>query len=106
MGTEPETNLTTDEAIALAKSGWWKDLPPDAITSFQLWEDKLCMDFADYHAAIKESLGRGVRRHEFAQPDLLKQEFLNERVRPSLSEIFDLVPDGVRTIFVAYGEGD
>ncbi len=103
MEVQPETNLTKEEAIALGKSGWWKDLPPDDITSFQLWEDKLCMDFADFHGAVEKSLGRSVWTHEFARPDLLKQEFLKERERPSLPEIFGLIPDGVKTIFVAYG---
>jgi hypothetical protein len=67
--------MTTEEAIAKADSGWWHGLSPREIVAFQLYEDKLCMPFGDFHAAVEKVLGRGVWTHEFAAPQHLRQEF-------------------------------
>jgi hypothetical protein len=71
--------FTKDDAIALARTGWWHDVDPVAVASFQLNEDFLCMDFGDFQGAVEEALGRGVWTHEFAMPEHLIRE-LNARM--------------------------
>ena len=67
--------MTKEEAIAKAESGWWKTATPREIVAFQLYEDRLCMPFADYQQAVETVLGRGVWTHEFAAPQYLRAEF-------------------------------
>lgn len=58
--------FTKEEAIALYKSGWWKGKTSREICALQLYQDKLCMPFSEFHKAITEALGRSVWTHEFA----------------------------------------
>ncbi len=67
--------MTKQEAISLAKTGRWKTKTSEEIVSFQLYEDKLCMDFSDFHKAVEVVLGRPVFTTEFANPESLKNEF-------------------------------
>lgn len=90
--------MTTEQAIQLAKSNWWKGLPAHDIVTFQLFEDKLCMDFSDFHKAVEDSLGRPVWTHEFAFADKLKQEFLGDKPAPTFEEIVNLIPADKRII--------
>jgi len=85
--------ITEEEAIKLGESGWWKGLPADVITGFQLFERKLCMDFGDFQGAVEESLGRPVWTHEFAgaSVDALRDEFLGKSPKRSLADITALV---------------
>ena len=71
--------MEKEDAIKLAESGWWKDLPADVIVAFQLYERRLCMDFGDFHKAVEESLGRPVWTHEFADVEGLRAEFEGKR---------------------------
>jgi len=71
--------MTRDEAIALAKTGWWRTKSPREIAEFQLREPKLCMDFSDYHKAVEDALGRPVFTHEFARPQWLLDELAGKR---------------------------
>lgn len=61
--------MNKEQAIKLAESGWWKELSADVITSFQLFEERLCMPFGDFHGAVEKSLARPVWTHEFAYSD-------------------------------------
>ena len=74
--------MTREEAIALCESEWWIGLPDREIVEFQLYEDRLCMDFSDYHRAVERVLGRAVLTHEFstAGSKQLQREF--EAVTP------------------------
>jgi hypothetical protein len=94
MGVE----LTREQAIAMAQSGWWKDKTPREIVAFQLYEDKLCMDFGDFHAACEASLGRGVWTHEFARPESLRAEFEGKIPKADWAEIVGKIPNGVQVI--------
>lgn len=86
--------MTEHEAIELAKSGWWKNKSSEAIVKFQLFEEKLCMDFADFHKAMEDCLKRPVFTHEFGlNPDGLREEFLGEKSKPTLGEIINLIPE-------------
>jgi hypothetical protein len=63
-----------EDAIALSKSGFWKEMTLEAIVRFQLFEDLLCMPFNVFHEAVEKVLGRSVWTHEFAEPDRLRSE--------------------------------
>jgi len=90
--------MTTDEAIAFAKTEWWKGLPADAIVAFQLYEDLLCMDFGDFHEAVETALGRSVWAHEFAFRDKMQAEFEGKGPKPTMADILDLIPAEKRIV--------
>lgn len=92
--------MNKEAVVALAESGWWRDLPADAITAFQLYERRLCMDFGDFHKAVQQSLDRPVSTHEFAKPENLQAEFEGKRPKPTIQEILDLIPAEKRILFV------
>lgn len=86
-------SLTEQQARDFAETGWWKELPADAIVAFQLYESRLCMDFHDFHGAVEESLGRPVFTHEFAlNYDGLVAEFECKAERPTMAEIVNMIP--------------
>jgi hypothetical protein len=99
------TIATPEQAIELAKTGWWKDLPADVVAGFQLFEEFLCMDFGDFHGAVEKALGRPVFTHEFGSGGNLQEEFLGKRPRPTLAEVLDLIPTEKR-IVVVLGESE
>lgn len=69
--------MTREEAVIKYDSGWWKEKTPREITRFQLFEERLCMPFGDFQAAVEKSLRRPVFTHEFGfGVDELKKEFL------------------------------
>jgi hypothetical protein len=95
--------LTKDEAVALSESGWWKEKTPQEIVKFQLFEDRLSMDFRAFHEAVEKALGRPVWTHEFAEPVHLRDAFLaiesGEKSEDDLTHAFDNL-DPNKTVFV------
>lgn len=91
-------NLTKEQAIALAKTEWWKGLDSRKVVLFQLWTERLCMDFGDFQLAMEKALGRPVWTHEFADAESLKKEFLGEKPAPTMDEILDMIPADKRII--------
>jgi hypothetical protein len=87
-----DVQLTETQAVELCKRKWWLDLDKIAVVQFQLSQNKLCCDFAYFHSAVEEALGRSVWTHEFANPDLLWEELHEKRNPPSLEEIVSLLP--------------
>ena len=67
------------QAIELCNSGWWKEKTAREIVEFQLYENKLCMPFDEFHKAITEALGRSVWTHEFADQKGLQAEYEGKR---------------------------
>lgn len=63
------------EALVKFATKWWETATPDEIVRFQLYEPRLCMPFAAFHAAVEKVLGRPVWTHEFADADRLRVEF-------------------------------
>jgi len=98
--------MTKKKAIQLAESGWWKDAVPEAIVSFQLFEQRLCMPFDEFHKAVETVLGRPVWTHEFATPEQLQQEFLKQKPKPTMEDIIALIPSDKRIIFLKLPEGE
>lgn len=58
--------MTREEAIAKWETGWWETATDAQIVEFQLYEERLCMPFARFHAAVEAVLGRSIFTHEFA----------------------------------------
>ena len=79
-------------AIAINKSGIWKDWTNYQVVRFQLFQRRLCMPFDRFHEAIEDVLGRPVFSHEFAYSDNLKIEFLGEKDAPTIDEIISMIP--------------
>ena len=88
--------ITKDQAIKLANSKFWKQLSIGNIVRFQLFEDRLCMDWTDFHMAVESALNRPVFSHEFAWPDDLRQEFLMGKSAPTFEERLNLIPESIR----------
>jgi hypothetical protein len=98
------SNLTQEQAIALSNSEWWKTAKDKDIVKFQLFEDKLCMPFGEFHRAVEKVLKRPVWTHEFAYPDQLRKEFLGEKPAPSFEDIISLIPAEKRMLVVVPSE--
>jgi hypothetical protein len=94
--------MTKEQAIKMAESRWWDGLPAVAVAGFQLFEERLCMDFGDFHAAVEEALGRPVWTHEFAGT-ALREEFAGQRRAPTMGEIIGMIPEGKRVLIVTEG---
>lgn len=94
--------MTKEKAIALAESGFWKDMTARKIAEFQMMEEKLCMPFDVFHKAIEETLGRPVYTHEFGMNyDGLKAELFNGATPPTLADIINMIPEDKRIIITA-----
>lgn len=87
-----EKQLTTEQAIELAKSGIWKEWTDEQIVRFQLFQTKLCMDFSRFHEAMGKVLDRPVFTHEFADQESLIKEYLGTKPPPTFEEIIDMIP--------------
>jgi hypothetical protein len=95
--------MTKEQAIALAATEWWTRCGPEEAALFQLYEEKLCMPFGEFQAAMEKLLGRGVWTHEFAYVDQLKAEAEGRAKRPTFEEIIALIPE-IKRITVFVGE--
>lgn len=95
--------MDREQAIKMAESEWWKDLDSRVIVAFQLFEDRLCMDFGDLHKALEECLCRPVFTHEFANIEMLRAEFHKESPPKSLQEVLEMIPEEKRIILVCRG---
>lgn len=87
--------FTMDEAKAIFDSGEWKDWTDEEIVKVQLFQDRLCVPWAKFHAAVGKVLGRPVYTHEFAGDtgqQRLIDEYLGKRPAPTLEEIVGLLP--------------
>ena len=96
--------LTREQAIKMAKSGIWKKWSDEQIVGFQLYQDKMCMDFDRFHEALEKCLGRPVWTHELAFIDNIRLEFEGIKTKPSFEEIMNLIPEEKRLFFVASDE--
>ena len=67
-----QSDLTQQEAIELAQSGWWKTMPVKEAALLQLNQPLLCIDsFDTFHGLVEEALGEPVWSHQFANPQSL-----------------------------------
>lgn len=93
--------MTKDEAMALAESGFWKEMSYEERAWFQLHEELLCMPFSVFHEAVEKTLKRPVFTHEFAGMESLQRELRGERPAPTFEEVLNLIPADKRMIVVA-----
>lgn len=96
----PWSNLTREQAIALAATEWWKTHTDREIALFQLSEERLCMPFDRFHEAVGRALGRGVFTHEFARGNALLRELQGETPPPTMDEILEMIPEAKRIVVV------
>jgi len=93
--------MTKEEAIKLAESGFWETMTDRERATFQLFEDRLCMPFGVFHAAIEKTLGRPVYTHEFGLDRVgLQRELLGDRPTPTIEDILNLIPADKRVVVV------
>lgn len=73
-----KTTLSQVEAENMAYSGWYNDKSSKEIVEFQLFEERLCMPFDLFHAAIEKELERLIQTAEFSSKgwSLLQKEYL------------------------------
>lgn len=95
--------MTSEEAIALSKTEFWKHLTHKEIAAFQMKEEKLCMPFDVFHEAVTKALGRPVWTHELAlDREGIMAELLDGKPAPTFDEIMQLIPADKR-IVIALG---
>ena len=80
--------LTREEAIAFEE---WKKWTLPERAAFQLRQDRLCMPFSEFHAAVENALGRPVFTHEFVDSKRLIDELDGKRKAPTLKQIMSLL---------------
>ena len=84
--------LTKEDALDLYNSNEWKEWSSEKIVDFQLSQEILCMPFKVFHKAVEDVLNRPVWTHEFAFREKLIEEYFEIKEKPTLSEIFNLIP--------------
>jgi hypothetical protein len=84
--------MEKEQAILLAKSRFYEDWSANDIVAFQLFTERLCMPFDIFHQAVEKILGCPVWTHEFGSWGHLQEEFMKIKPKPSLKEIFELIP--------------
>lgn len=92
--------MNKEQAIAFYESGAWQELSIYKRAVLQLTEERLCMPFDVFHAAVTSELGRPVYTHEFANPAALLAEMIGTVEPPTLEEIIALVPEEKRFVFM------
>lgn len=103
---ETQSEITEEQAIALAKSEFWKTMTHQQIAEFQLFTPRLCMPFGVFHEAIEKALGRPVFAYEFGlDPEGLKAELRGERAAPSFAEIIAMIPADKTALVALVNEG-
>ena len=101
-----EYQLTSEEAIQFASERRWETLTPAERGLFQLRQDCLCMDFSAFHEGITALLGRRVWTHEMARPEMLWEEYLGLREKPTMAEIIGKLPDHLQRSMIVVVPSD
>jgi hypothetical protein len=91
-------SLTTDQAIAMYRSGWWTGMKAHDVVMFQLHEPRICMPIRVLVDFLQEVLGRPVWAHELCQMGALRAEFMGDRPAPAFAEIAMLIPEDKRIL--------
>lgn len=84
---EKTTQVSKEQAIKLFREFNWGKVDDVSKFLFQISQDRLCMNFSDFHKATEKALGRSVWTHEFAKPNILIQEFFKLREKATLQDI-------------------
>jgi len=98
---EQSDTITQEQAIALAKSEFWKEMTHEEIAKFQMINKRLCMPFEVFHEALEKALGRSVWTHELGVNfDGLADELFDGAPAPSFEEIVEMIPENKRMLVV------
>lgn len=93
--------VSKEQAIKIYESGLWADWSDSQKVEFQLFQNRLCMPFNEFHAAITRVLKRPVYTHEFGlNRDGLQKEFLGEVDAPTFEDIIEMIPKHLKTIVI------
>lgn len=93
------SEITKEQAIALAESKFWENMTQREIAEFQMNTEKLCMPFSVFHKALEDALGRPVWTHELGlNADGIRKELNGEKGAPSFDEVVNLIPKEKRLI--------
>ena len=92
--------LNKEQAIAFFDSGVWIEWTDEQIFRFQLFQDRLCVEWSRFHKAAETVLGRPVFTHEFASSNRnnITEEYLGVREAPTMDEIVNLIPENKRLV--------
>lgn len=92
--------LNEAQAIKMAESKVWENWTDEQIVRFQLFQDRLCMNFSRFHEAMGKVLDRPVYTHEFCSSnhENLIKEYLCAKPKPTLEEIINIIPEEKRLI--------
>jgi len=83
--------MTREQAVILAESDWWERVDYVTLVGFQLFEERLCMDFSYFHNKLEKVFGRPIFTHEIGLLyDDLCREFLSKHKRVSLDDLLKL----------------
>ena len=94
------TQITKEQAISIAASREWETWTDKQVVDFQLYQERLAMDWGRFHHAVEAMLGRPVFTHEFAHNNLLRKEYEGKRGKPSFADVMALIPADKRVIVV------
>jgi hypothetical protein len=92
--------MNEEQAVAFYESGVWRELSSYKRAVLQLTEERLCMPFKVFHAAVEEVLGRPVYTHELTDSARLLSEMVGTIEPPTLEEIIALIPEEKRVVFM------
>ena len=82
--------MTKEEALAFFESGAWREMSDRERAEFQLFQDRLCMPFDEFHGAVERTLGRPVFSHELGlNREGLQAELLDGADPPTLADIVE-----------------
>ncbi len=91
--------LTTKQAIEFAKSKVCENWTNEQIVRFQLFQEKLCMDFSRFYEAVENVLERPVFTHEFGMNyEGIVLEYLGGKEAPTFEEIIEMIPEDKRIV--------
>jgi len=92
--------ITEEQALSIASGRKWESWSDKQIVDLQLYQELLAMDWGRFHQAVEAMLVRPVFTHEFAYPDLLREEYEGLRGKPSFADVMALIPADKRVIVV------
>jgi hypothetical protein len=78
--TLPAKEMTEQEAVELAESGWWKEATAVEIVRRQLFEERSIMNMGDFQLALDIALGHPVFTSALgskASVEAMKKEFIS-----------------------------
>lgn len=93
--------LSQEEAITFYEGRKWEPMSERERAAFQMYQDRLCMPFEVFHAAVEKTLGRPVFTHEFGlNREGLIAELHKDIPAPTFDQILALIPEDKRAIVV------